>query len=65
MAQVCSHCLGVPLERIHINETNTNTIPNAPLSGGSTGTDIQGIAVKVSLLYYLSLQITKLLSNYH
>jgi len=45
MLQVAAKELGVPMSRIYIADTNTDTVPNATATGGSTGTDLNGMAV--------------------
>ncbi|KAL3836928.1 hypothetical protein ACJMK2_022334 [Sinanodonta woodiana] len=45
MMQVASRALGAPMEKIFINETSTQTVPNTMATGGSTGADICGPAV--------------------
>ena len=47
MVQVCSHCLNIPLEKIHISETNTDKVPNATATAASISSDLYGMAVKV------------------
>ncbi|KAE8580256.1 hypothetical protein XENTR_v10024375 [Xenopus tropicalis] len=44
--QIASRELGIPLSYIHICETNTSSVPNTQVSGGSLGTDVNGMAVK-------------------
>ncbi|KAJ6665273.1 hypothetical protein lerEdw1_004322 [Lerista edwardsae] len=44
--QVASRELKMPMSNIHFCETSTTTIPNAPPSAGSLGTDVNGMAVK-------------------
>ncbi|ESO98488.1 hypothetical protein LOTGIDRAFT_142910 [Lottia gigantea] len=46
MIQVASETLGVPCSRIHIIETGTNTVPNTMPTAASTGSDLNGMAVK-------------------
>lgn len=45
MLQVASRVLGIPIEKIHTNETSTETVPNTMPTAGSTGTDLNGPAV--------------------
>ncbi|XP_060598947.1 xanthine dehydrogenase/oxidase-like [Ruditapes philippinarum] len=45
LIQVASRALGVPVELIYTNDTSTEKIPNATLTGGSMGTDIYAPAV--------------------
>ncbi|KAG8432674.1 hypothetical protein GDO86_017063 [Hymenochirus boettgeri] len=44
--QVASRELGIPISYIHVCETNTSSVPNTQVSGGSMGTDVNGMAVK-------------------
>lgn len=48
MVQVCSHCLGIPVDAVHISETSTNTVANASATAASSSSDLYGMAVKVS-----------------
>jgi len=45
MVQVASRVLGVEISKIHINDTSSETVPNATPTGGSSGTDLNGKAV--------------------
>ena len=47
MIQVCSHCLGIPVESIHVSETSTATVANSSGTGASVSSDLYGMAVKV------------------
>ncbi|CAH2306016.1 aldehyde oxidase-like [Pelobates cultripes] len=44
--QIASRELQIPLSYIHFCETSTSTVPNTIVSGGSLGTDVNGMAVK-------------------
>uniref|UniRef100_A0A8C5QJ37 aldehyde oxidase n=1 Tax=Leptobrachium leishanense TaxID=445787 RepID=A0A8C5QJ37_9ANUR len=44
--QIASHELQIPLANVHLCETSTSTVPNTIVSGGSVGTDVNGMAVK-------------------
>uniref|UniRef100_A0A3Q3WW16 Uncharacterized protein n=1 Tax=Mola mola TaxID=94237 RepID=A0A3Q3WW16_MOLML len=46
MQQVASRELHIPLSKIYISETSTNTVPNTFPSSGSYTTDGNGVAVK-------------------
>jgi len=46
--QVASRALEAPIDLIHLSETSTNTVPNATVTGGSSGSDLNGAAVLVS-----------------
>uniref|UniRef100_A0A665VNZ2 FAD-binding PCMH-type domain-containing protein n=1 Tax=Echeneis naucrates TaxID=173247 RepID=A0A665VNZ2_ECHNA len=46
MQQVASRELRIPPSKIYISETSTSTVPNAPPSAASFGTDANGMAVK-------------------
>jgi xanthine dehydrogenase/oxidase len=48
MLQVAAKVLGVSIDKFHLNDTSTETIPNASPTGGSTGTDINGHAVRIA-----------------
>ncbi|KAI0211157.1 Xanthine dehydrogenase/oxidase [Lamellibrachia satsuma] len=45
MVQVTSRALGIPIEKIHISETSTNTVPNALPSIASVTSDLNGMAI--------------------
>ena len=47
MVQVCSHCLGIPIDTIHISETSTSTVANSSGTGASASSDLHGMAAKV------------------
>ena len=49
MIQVASRTLRIPPEKIHISETSTNTVPNSSPTAASTGSDLNGMAVKVGI----------------
>ncbi|TNE52837.1 MAG: xanthine dehydrogenase molybdopterin binding subunit [Bacteroidetes bacterium] len=46
MAQVAARELGVTLGRIKVNATNTSKVPNTSATAASSGTDLNGMAVK-------------------
>ncbi|KAK6190506.1 hypothetical protein SNE40_002363 [Patella caerulea] len=48
MMQVASATLGIPVDKIHIDETGTNTVPNTSATAASTGSDLNGMAVKIA-----------------
>lgn len=45
--QIAQRVLGIPLDQITIYDADTTRTPNAPPTGGSQGTDVYGLAVKV------------------
>lgn len=45
MIQVASHCLKIPIERIHTSEVGTDKIPNTQNTAASASADINGMAV--------------------
>jgi xanthine dehydrogenase molybdopterin-binding subunit B len=47
--QIASHELGVPLERIRVNATSTSKVPNTSATAASSGTDLNGMAVKIAI----------------
>ena len=48
MLQVAAKVLRVSMDKFHLMDTSTETIPNASPTGGSTGTDINGHAVRIA-----------------
>ena len=46
VAQIVSHELGIPMSRIRMGETTNKIVPNAMLTGGSTGADLSGNAAR-------------------
>ncbi|XP_038627859.1 xanthine dehydrogenase/oxidase-like [Tachyglossus aculeatus] len=48
MIQVASKVLGVPMSRIYISETSTNTVPNTSPTAASVSTDINGMAIQAA-----------------
>lgn len=44
--QIAAHSLGVPLEQVRIAPTRTDKIPNTSATAASTGSDLNGAAVK-------------------
>ena len=51
MIQIASRVLGLPVEHIHIKETNTSITPNPTDTAASSTSDIFGMAVKVCHTY--------------
>ncbi|XP_068101230.1 aldehyde oxidase-like [Hyperolius riggenbachi] len=43
--QIASRELQIPITEVHICETSTDSVPNTMTSGGSLGTDVNGMAV--------------------
>ncbi|KAK6189693.1 hypothetical protein SNE40_001693 [Patella caerulea] len=48
MIQVASASLGISSDRIHISESSTNIVPNAPPSAASVSSDLNGMAIKIA-----------------
>lgn len=46
IAQIAAAELGIGLERIKVNATNTGKVPNTTATAASAGTDLNGMAVK-------------------
>ncbi|XP_022782226.1 xanthine dehydrogenase/oxidase-like [Stylophora pistillata] len=46
MVQVAARCLSIPVSKIIISETSTNTVPNSTQTAGSASSDLNGMAVK-------------------
>jgi xanthine dehydrogenase/oxidase len=49
MIQVASRALDIPAESIHIKETSTDKVANASPTAGSFSSDLNGMAVLVSI----------------
>lgn len=49
MIQVASKALGIPSSKIHISETSTDKVPNTSPTAASVGSDVNGMAVIVSM----------------
>lgn len=47
--QIASRELEIPVSEVHVCETSTDSVPNTLVSGGSLGTDVNGMAVKVHI----------------
>ena len=45
--KVASKVLGIPADLVYISETNTSVVPNTTATAGSTGSDLNGMAIKV------------------
>ncbi|ELU10726.1 hypothetical protein CAPTEDRAFT_113030, partial [Capitella teleta] len=48
MTQVASRALGIPINLIHISETNTSTVPNSSATAGSASSDLNGMALMLA-----------------
>ncbi|KAJ7379815.1 hypothetical protein OS493_012562 [Desmophyllum pertusum] len=48
MVQVAARSLGIPVSKILISETSTNTVPNTSPTAASASTDLNGMAVKIA-----------------
>ncbi|XP_069839456.1 aldehyde oxidase-like isoform X2 [Dendropsophus ebraccatus] len=46
ITQIASRELQIPISQVHVVETNTASVPNTVVSGGSIGTDVNGMAVQ-------------------
>jgi len=46
MLQICSHDLGLPMDRIRQMPTSTDKVPNTPPTAASSGSDLNGQAVR-------------------
>ena len=51
MLQVASRALNIPVEMIFISETSTDKVPNTSPTAASAGSDLNGMAVLVSLYF--------------
>lgn len=61
IAQIATAELGVSLDRIKVNATNTSKVPNTSATAASAGTDLNGMAVK-NAIDKLRSRIVKLMS---
>lgn len=61
IAQIAAAELGVSLDRIKVNATNTSKVPNTSATAASAGTDLNGMAVK-NAIDKLRSRIVKLMS---
>lgn len=48
VAQVAASCFGVPLEAVKITATDTAKVPNTSATAASSGSDLNGMAVKAA-----------------
>ncbi|MEM9900371.1 MAG: xanthine dehydrogenase molybdopterin binding subunit [Pseudomonadota bacterium] len=48
VAQVAAHRFGLPLERVKITATDTGKVPNTSATAASSGSDLNGMAVKAA-----------------
>ena len=48
MIQVASNTLGIPTDKIHTSESSSDKVPNTSPTAASSGSDLNGMAVKVS-----------------
>ena len=50
MIQVCARCLSIPVEKVFLCDTASDTIANASSTGGSVSSDLYGGAVQVIII---------------
>lgn len=62
IAQIAAAELGVSLDRIKVNATNTSKVPNTSATAASAGTDLNGMAVK-NAIDKLRSRIVKLMAE--
>ena len=48
VAQVVAECFGVTLDKVFLSPTNTSEIPNTSATAASSGSDLNGMAVKLA-----------------
>ena len=53
MVQVAAKALDIPIDYIHISETNTAAVPNTSPTAASASSDLNGMAVMVRLCEFL------------
>lgn len=49
ITQIAAHEFGINLSKIKVNATNTSKVPNTSATAASSGTDLNGMAVKVAI----------------
>lgn len=49
IVQVASRVLKIPTSKIYVSESNSSQSANAPPTAGSVGSDLNGMAVMVSI----------------
>ena len=60
-AQVASHILGLPMDKISIKPTNNMTAPNAIVTGGSSGSEIACYVNSVkTIIFYLLFKLSNI-----
>ena len=47
--QIAARSFCIPVSKIHLSETSTNTVPNTSASAASVSADLNGMAVKVRM----------------
>lgn len=62
IAQIAASEMGVSLDRIKVNATNTSKVPNTSATAASAGTDLNGMAVK-NAIDILRARIVKLMAS--
>jgi xanthine dehydrogenase/oxidase len=45
MIQVCARALGIAVEKVHVTETSTATVPNTSPTAASASSDLNGMAI--------------------
>ncbi|KAJ3105387.1 hypothetical protein HDU97_008141 [Phlyctochytrium planicorne] len=45
MIQIAAQAFNVPVEKVHLSETSTNTVPNTSATAASVSSDINGMAI--------------------
>jgi xanthine dehydrogenase large subunit len=48
IAQIAAHALGIPLEAVRVMPTRTDKVPNTSATAASSGSDLNGAAVKAA-----------------
>lgn len=61
IAQIAANELGVSVDRVKVNATNTSKVPNTSATAASAGTDLNGMAVK-NAIDILKVRIVKLMA---
>lgn len=51
--QVTARCLGIDISKVYLCDTATDKVPNASPTAASASSDLYGLAIMVSILWFL------------
>ncbi len=64
VAQVAARCFGLGLDRVRVSATDTSKVPNTSATAASSGSDLNGMAVKVAC-EEIKTRMTRFLAHAH